>query len=415
LKGGGKEGQGPKGRKGKKGGRANQAEEINSNLNECAYMAHHSNSHDISKFDWLLDSGTTSHICTTRDTFTEFHAVHGATIKGVGETETDVEGRGTVNLRFEFDGKVITHQLHNTLYVPTASNCLVSVSRLDDAGGKVETGNGLCWLKDKSDKVVGKGYKHRRLYLLAARAVLRDQDRSNLTTPTKLTWDQWHQRYGHIGMTAIRQLEREGLVSGLEIDQSSIPSPTCEACIQAKQAHRPYPREAENRSQIAGQRVVSDVWGPAQTRSIGGWNYYVTFIDDAKRYNAVLFLDKKSDAPDRIKGHAAKIKQKFGKGLTYMRFDNGAELVNGEIKKFAEEEGIIIETTAPYSPSQNGIAERFNRTLLELVRAMLIARNLPPFLWDEAVSHATYLRNRAPTRALEGITLYEAWTGRQPF
>src|SRR5580765_7497394 len=79
-KGGGKEGQGPKGRKkGKKGGhRANQAEEVNSNLNDCAYMVSEPHkSHDISKFDWLLDSGATSHICTVRDAFTDFTPTHG--------------------------------------------------------------------------------------------------------------------------------------------------------------------------------------------------------------------------------------------------------------------------------------------------------------------------------------------------
>src|SRR6266508_4358749 len=215
-------------------------------------------------------------------------------------------------------------------------------------------------------------------------------------------------------MTALRQLDREGLVSGLEIDQSLIPSQTCEVCIQAKHAHQPFPKEAENRSEIAGERVVSDVWGPAKVKLIGGWSYYISFIDDAKRHSTVLFLAGKGDATGRIKGHVAKVKQKFGKAPRYMRVDNGAELVNMEVKKFAEEEGIIIETTAPYSPSQNGIAERFNRTLLELVRAMLIAKNLPAFLWDEAVSHATYLRNRAPTRALKGITPYEAWTGKKP-
>jgi len=56
----------------------------------------------------------------------------------------------------------------------------------------------------------------------------------------------------------------------------------------------------------------------------------------------------------------AKLKQKWGKAPKYMRVDNGAELVNGEVKKFVEKEGIIIKTTAPYSPSQNGIVEHFN-------------------------------------------------------
>ena len=70
---------------------------------------------------------------------------------------------------------------------------------------------------------------------------------------------------------------------------------------------------------------------------------------------------------------------------------------------------MIIETSAPYSPSQNGVAERFNRTLLELAQAMLIGKNMPQFLGDKAVSHAAYIQNRAPTLALQGKTPYEAW------
>ena len=76
-----------------------------------------------------------------------------------------------------------------------------------------------------------------------------------------------------------------------------------------------------------------------------------------------------------------------------MRVDNGKELVNDEIIQFCREEGIKIEMTAPYSPSQNGIAERFNQTLIELVCAMLIAKGLPTFLWDEAIFHAVYIQN----------------------
>ena len=97
-----------------------------------------------------------------------------------------------------------------------------------------------------------------------------------------------------------------------------------------------------------------------------------------------------------------------------MRIDNGKEFINEELKKWAAERGITLETTAPYSPSQNGVAERFNRTLLELARAMIIAKNLPIFLWDEAVSHANYLRNRSSTVALKDMTPQEAYTNKKP-
>ena len=79
------------------------------------------------------------------------------------------------------------------------------------------------------------------------------------------------------------------------------------------------------------------------------------------------------------------------------------------MKKWAAEKGITIETTAPYSPSQNGVAERLNWTLLETARAMIIAKELPKFLWDEGVAHANHLRIRSPTRALESQTPYEAF------
>jgi len=59
--------------------------------------------------------------------------------------------------------------------------------------------------------------------------------------------------------------------------------------------------------------IISDVWGPAKVTSIGGWNYYISFIDDTKHYDTILFLVKKSNSTECIKGHVTKLKQKFGK------------------------------------------------------------------------------------------------------
>ena len=105
---------------------------------------------------------------------------------------------------------------------------------------------------------------------------------------------------------------------------------------------------------------MSDVWGPAKVEPIGKWKYYISFNNDSARYGTVLFLHMKGNATQRIKEHANKIKQCFGKALTFLQVDNGKELVNEEVKKFCTEEGITIEISAPYSPSQNGIAKHFN-------------------------------------------------------
>jgi transposase InsO family protein len=102
-------------------------------------------------------------------------------------------------------------------------------------------------------------------------------------------------------------------------------------------------------------------------------------------------METKGEATAQIKAYVAMIEKKFGQTPKYLRFDNEKELINKEVEKWAAEKGIVIETTAPYSPSQHGAAERFNCTLLELACAMLIKKNLPSFLWPEAVAHAAYI------------------------
>ena len=217
------------------------------------------------------------------------------------------------------------------------------------------------------------------MYLLEATAANSNDVSLYVSTP-KISWDQWHRRYGHISPTTLDCISKAKIVDGLLIDQSSKPSNTCEACIQAKQAHKPFPKEAENRSKTPGERVMSDVWGPARVESIGKWKWYISFIDDCTRNGQVLFMKQKSKATRRIKEHCTKTHRKFSKWPEWIRIDNGKELINEEIKKWTAERGITLETTAPYSPSQNRVAEHFNQMLLELACTKIISKNLLVFL-----------------------------------
>lgn len=85
-----------------------------------------------------------------------------------------------------------------------------------------------------------------------------------------------------------------------------------------------------------------------------------------------------------------------------------------DFQEFCEREGINRHLTAPYSPQQNGVVERRNRTLLEMTRSIMKHMNLPNYLWGEAVRHSTYLINRVGTRALAYQTPYEAFKKRKP-
>jgi len=168
-KGGGSEDKGPKGQGSGKGGhQSNQASEAtNRILSDALYMAN-ADPDRFSKLDWILDSGTTSHICTACDAFTDYAQLLNVTVQGVGKGQAEVKGRGTVVVKFSVEEKIIQHQLCDVLHIPDAPNCLLSISQLDDSGGHVDFRKGGCRLFDMKNQIIGEGWKVNRLYQLYA-------------------------------------------------------------------------------------------------------------------------------------------------------------------------------------------------------------------------------------------------------
>ena len=110
----------------------------------------------------------------------------------------------------------------------------------------------------------------------------------------------------------------------------------------------------------------------------------------------------------------ALVEKSSGKKLKTLRTDNGGEYTSAEFESYLRSEGVRHECTVPKTPEQNGVAERMNRTLVESVRSMLANAKLPRKFWAEVLSTAAYLRNRSPTKAVQGMTPVEAWTGERP-
>ena len=105
------------------------------------------------------------------------------------------------------------------------------------------------------------------------------------------------------------------------------------------------------------------------------------------------------------------VEKSTGRKLKAIRTDNGGEFTSKEFEAHLTTEGVRHEVTIPKNPEQNGVAERMNRTLVETARSILVNVNLPHRFWAEALSTATFLRNRSPTKAVCGMTPHEAWTG----
>lgn len=127
-----------------------------------------------------------------------------------------------------------------------------------------------------------------------------------------------------------------------------------------------------------------------------------------------VLLKEKSEALEKFKSFNTLVEQETHSKLKNLRTDRGGEFTSVEFQAFCDTFGIKRHLTAPYSPQQNRVVERRNRTLLEMTRSILKHMNMPTYLWGEAIRHAAYLINRVATRSLEGKTPYEALKGRKP-
>jgi transposase InsO family protein len=132
--------------------------------------------------------------------------------------------------------------------------------------------------------------------------------------------------------------------------------------------------------------------------SYGGAWYFVLFKDDCTGYQFVFTMHTKSCAFASFKILQGLVMQQTGNKIEKLRSDRGGEYLSDEAIKYFADSGIRHELTSPYSPEQNGVAKRENRTLVECVRTMLHVKNLTLKLWGEAVKTVAYLLNRAGSR-----------------
>lgn len=353
---------------------------------------------------WLGNCGTQRHIICDRSLFTTYMPCT-TDVKGIGSTQAI--GQGDAKILFTHEGKLVPITLRNALHVTTIDFNLISLRRLTSAG-LTYTGKGDHLIISDGNRAIGKGRKVSNLYHMAVKR----PSSIALAARTIRSWYEWHCALGHPGKTQLFQLPR--LVNGMDVDNASDRDFDCEACIQAKHAHTPFPDIATDRHYDIGDLVFSNIWGPARVESLQHNTYFITFTDAATHSSFVMFMKSRTTTLDRFKQLEKLFETQFQKRIKVLHADNAREYTEEAFKAYAAERGIVIWTTAPYLPQQNGISERINHTLVERARPMLFAHDSPHFLWEEAVSYAAYLRNRSPTRALVGKTPFEALWGRKP-
>ncbi|GJT37935.1 retrovirus-related pol polyprotein from transposon TNT 1-94 [Tanacetum coccineum] len=202
-----------------------------------------------------------------------------------------------------------------------------------------------------------------------------------------LNW-LWHKRLAHLNFKTINKLAKQNLVIGLPSLTSSIKK--CRHLLHM------------------------DLFGLVTPRSINHEKYTFVIVDEYSRYTWVYFLKKKSQAPETIMSFIKRVENQNDIKVKQLRTDNGTEFKNSTLVNFCDEKGISQNFSSPYTPEQNGVAERKNRTLIEAARTMLLGSVFSKQYWTEVVGNACYTQNRSTIVKRHLKTPYEIFHKRIP-
>ena len=225
---------------------------------------------------WIIDSGATSHMCNNKELFVDYRELTQPEKVTLGDGRSlDVVGKGTVELTMSLPNQETQRcKLMNTLYVPRLSVNLFSVSKASKAGKVASFDEQRCCIRNQKNKLIATAKRVGSLYYLEC-----EDSCEQVNTASETQSDVWHARYGHLGMQSLAKLSSDKLVSGFNYRVSK-QKLFCEPCAQGKLHRSSFPKDGAKRAEKPLELVHSDVCGKMNTKSLGGAEYLLTFIDD---------------------------------------------------------------------------------------------------------------------------------------
>ncbi|KAM5583100.1 hypothetical protein ABKV19_003159 [Rosa sericea] len=356
---------------------------------------------------WFLDSGCSKHLTGDRVWFSDLDEGFRQTVKLGNNTRMNVMGKGTIRLSVEGFVQVVS----GVFYIPELKNNLLSVGQLQEKGLAILIQNNMCKTFHPSrGLIVESSMIANRMFVMLAAMSPKESTCFQATCENET--QLWHRRLGHLNYKGLRTLHYKKMVKGLPFLKA--PTKVCSDCLIGKQHRDTIPKKSHWRATKQLQLVHADLCGPVNPESNSGKRYLITFIDDLSRKCWVYFLSKKSESLSMFKRFKSIVERESGALICCLRTDRGGEFTSKEFNDFCIANGIKRQLTAAYTPQQNGVAERKNRSIMNLVRSMLSEKKVPNEFWPEAVNWRVHILNRSPAAAVKDCTPQEAWCGVKP-
>ncbi|WVZ84749.1 LOW QUALITY PROTEIN: hypothetical protein U9M48_031740 [Paspalum notatum var. saurae] len=345
---------------------------------------------------WIMDSSCSRHMTGHRKWFSSLNPMSTKeyiTFRNNGQGK--VMGVGSVSLSTKLS-------LREVSFVWNMGFNLVSVSQLLNEGFEVRFKKGACYVLDAEETLVF------RVNLTSVSGPAR----CLVASPSADIW-KWHRRLGHLSFDLLVRLSSMGLIQGLPKLRAE-KDLVCHPCRHGKMVAASHIPVSQVMTSYPGELLHMDTVGPARVASVSGKWYVLVVVDDFSRFSWVFFMEFKDEAFGFVRDAVPRLRNESHKAMRAIRGDNGGEFRNSHFENFCRDLGLEHQFSSPYTPPQNGVVERKNRTLVEMARTMLDEHRTPRRFWAEAVNTACCIANLIFLRAFLGKTSYELRFGRQP-
>ncbi|PKU83464.1 Retrovirus-related Pol polyprotein from transposon TNT 1-94 [Dendrobium catenatum] len=354
--------------------------------------------------NWFLDSGATNHLTNSLDNMSLSNSYHGS------DTVTVGDGR-SVNIANTGTGLLPTPNrklsLSQILHTPFLHYNLLSISKLTK-----DNNISICFdssgfrIKDQTThQTLLQGPCENGLYPVR---IPPSSSSDVALAAVKATTVTWHHRLGHPNDRVLTYIAKCNPSLSIRNAQFS-----CSSCQQAKAHKLVFPNSITRHSSILSL-IHCDVWGPAPVPSVQGYRYYVLFVDDYSRFSWLFPMKFKSEVYNIFVLFKNQIEKYSSQTIKCLRSDGGTEFLNHDFKSFLRNNGIAHQVSCPYTPEQNGVAERKHRHIIETTRTLLTTASVPFKFWPDAALTAVYLINRLPTPNINQLTPFEMLHNSKP-
>ena len=356
---------------------------------------------------WVLETGYVTHVCN------DFQKLTSKRKLNKGEVELRMENGarvvaialGFVNLKLLFKDFISLEECH---YVPCIVNNIISVSCLDKMGYTLIIKDKCCSIYLGSKLVVTAPLVN-GLYLIDVSSYNIQMDVACQKSKQDVTKAYlWHCRLGHVGDGRLQKLHKDAYLGAFDYESFA----TCKSCIMGKLPKSPFIGIGEQAKGLL-ELIHSDVCGPMHVQARSGSFYFITFTDDFSRFGWIYLMRYKSEAFEKFREFKNEVEKQSGKSIKSLRSDRGGEHLSIEFSQFLKDNGILAQLTPPYTPQTNGVTERRNCTLLDMVRSTMSFSKLLISLWGYALEIVARVLNILPIKSIAS-TPYEIWKGKKP-